>query len=111
MLIDGHLTIQGRLDNVIDSGGFKLHPEVLEQFMLHIDGVTGACVVGVPDERFGERICAAHTGSATLADLMDAFDDLPRWQVPKDIKVLPALPQLGPGKVDRAAVRELFYKP
>ena len=108
MLIDGHLTIQGRLDNVIDSGGFKLHPEVLEQFMLHVDGVTGACVVGVPDERFGERICAAYTGSATLADLMDAFDDLPRWQVPKDIKVLPALPQLGPGKVDRAAVRELF---
>lgn len=108
MLIDGNLTIQGRFDNIIDSGGFKLHPEVLEQFMLHIDGVTGACVVGAPDERFGQRICAAYTGSATLADLMDAFDDLPRWQVPKDIKVVPSLPQLGPGKVDRAAVLELF---
>ena len=39
---------------------------------------------------------------------MDAFEDLPRWQVPKELRPIPALPQLGPGKVDRAAVAELF---
>lgn len=113
-LVDGHLTIHGRIDNVIDSGGFKLHPEVLEQVILTIPGVTAACVVGVPDYRLGERICAAYTGSAATADLMEAFDDavgageLAYWQVPKELKALPALPQLGPGKVDRSAVRELF---
>ena len=113
-LIDDHLTVHGRIDNIIDSGGLKLHPEVLESFLLKVEGVTGACVVGKQDARFGERICAAYTGSATVADIMDAFDDaedageIARWQVPKEIKVVPALPQLGPGKVDRAAVRELF---
>ena len=107
-LDDATLTVQGRLDNVIDSGGLKLHPEVLEKFLLGIEGVTAACVVGVPDERFGQRICAAYTGSAGVADVLEALDDLPRWQVPKELKPVPALPLLGPGKIDRAAVTELF---
>ncbi len=108
VLHDGTLTVTGRLDNIIDSGGLKLHPEVLETFMLGIEGVIAACVVGVPDERLGQRICAAYTGSAPVPVLMEAFDDLPRWQVPKELKPVPALPLLGPGKVDRAAVRALF---
>lgn len=108
-LVDATLQVQGRIDNIIDSGGLKLHPEVLEQFMLRINGVTSACVVGVPDARLGQRISAAYTGSATIADLMEAFDELPRWQVPKEVKLMPSLPMLGPGKVDREAVTQLFH--
>ncbi|WJY67251.1 2-succinylbenzoate--CoA ligase [Corynebacterium auris] len=107
-LHDATLSVHGRLDNVIDSGGLKLHPEVLENVLLGVAGVTSACVVGVPDERFGQRICAAYTGSASVAQVMEALDELPRWQVPKELTPVPALPLLGPGKVDRAAVRELF---
>ena len=107
-LVDGHLTVEGRVDNVIDSGGLKLQPEVLERFLLGVPGVADACVVGVPDERFGQRICAAFAGEAQVPDVMDALQDLPRWQVPKELKRVAALPLLGPGKVDRAAVRELF---
>ena len=107
-LVDATLQVQGRIDNTIDSGGLKLHPEVLEQFMLRIDGVTSACVVGVPDARLGQRISAAYTGSATIAELLEAFDELPRWQVPKELKPVPSLPMLGPGKVDREAVTQLF---
>ncbi|UIZ92402.1 o-succinylbenzoate--CoA ligase [Corynebacterium sp. CNCTC7651] len=114
MLIDGHLHISGRIDHVIDSGGLKLHPEVLERVLLLIDGVSDACVVGVPDTRLGERICAAYEGSAAVPDVLDALDDLvdagelARWQVPKELKRVAALPLLGPGKLDRAAARELF---
>lgn len=110
----GVLTVLGRVDNVIDSGGLKLHPEVLENVLLRIDGVTGACVVGVPDPRLGERICAAYTGSAAVPDVFDALDErsaageLPRWQIPKELRHAETLPLLGPGKVDRAAARELF---
>nr|WP_275432924.1 o-succinylbenzoate--CoA ligase [Corynebacterium hadale] len=107
-ITDGVLTVEGRLDNVISSGGFKLQPEVLEHFLLAQPGVTSACVVGVADERFGQRICAAYTGSAEVAELMDALQDLPRWQIPKELRPVPSLPQLGPGKVDRAAVGEMF---
>ena len=42
----GVLTVTGRLDNIIGSGGLKLHPEVLETAMLKIAGVDQACVVG-----------------------------------------------------------------
>lgn len=113
-LENGVLSIHGRIDNVIDSGGLKLHPEVLERVLLAIPGVTGACVVGTDDYRLGQRICAAYTGSASVADILDHLDELsatgrlPRWQIPKDLKPVPALPLLGPGKVDRPAVREMF---
>ena len=110
----GVLTVLGRTDNVISSGGLKLHPEVLEAELLLIDGVTAATVIGKDDDRLGQRICAAYTGSASVPDILDALADaedagrIAHWQIPKELKVVPALPQLGPGKVDRAAVKELF---
>ena len=113
-LENGVLTVLGRTDNVISSGGLKLHPEVLEEELLRIDGVTAACVVGKQDARFGQRICAAYTGSASVPDILDALADaedagrIAHWQIPKELKSVAALPQLGPGKVDRAAVLELF---
>ncbi|MHC2850549.1 o-succinylbenzoate---CoA ligase [Corynebacterium mucifaciens] len=113
-LDDGVLTVLGRTDNVISSGGLKLHPEVLEAELLRIDGVTAATVIGKDDDRLGQRICAAYTGSATVPDILDALADaedagrIAHWQIPKELKVVAALPQLGPGKVDRAAVLELF---
>lgn len=113
-LENGVLTVLGRTDNVISSGGLKLHPEVLEEELLLIDGVTAATVIGKDDDRLGQRICAAYTGSASVPDVLDALADaedagrIAHWQIPKELKVVAALPQLGPGKVDRAAVRELF---
>ena len=110
----GVLTVLGRTDNVISSGGLKLHPEVLEEELLRIDGVTAACVVGKQDARFGQRICAAYTGSAAVPDILDALADaedagrIAHWQIPKELKSVAALPQLGPGKVNRTAVLELF---
>ena len=113
-LENGVLTVLGRTDNVISSGGLKLHPEVLEEQLLRIDGVTAATVIGKDDDRLGQRICAAYTGSATVPDILDALADaedagrIAHWQIPKELKVVAALPQLGPGKVDRVAVKELF---
>ncbi|WP_407925754.1 hypothetical protein [Corynebacterium wankanglinii] len=113
-LENGVLTVLGRTDNVISSGGFKLHPEVLEEQLLLIDGVTAATVIGKDDDRLGQRICAAYTGSASVPDVLDALADaedagrISHWQIPKELKPVAALPQLGPGKVDRAAVKELF---
>lgn len=113
-LIDGRLHLTGRLDTVIDSGGLKLHPEVVEQELLAIPGVTGACVVGIPHPRLGQAIVAAYEGTATLGDIMDGLGDaedagrLSHWQIPKDFKKVEALPLTGPGKVDRQGVVKLF---
>ena len=102
------LNVTGRLDAIINSGGLKLHPEQLEQHILRVPGVEAACVVGIPDPRLGQMIVAAYSGWASRADILEALDDLPRWQVPKDLRRLDALPTIGPGKVDRQAVAGLF---
>ncbi len=102
------LNVTGRLDAIINSGGLKLHPEQLEQHILRVPGVEAACVVGIPDPRLGQMIVSAYSGLASRADILEALDDLPRWQVPKDLRRLDALPTIGPGKVDRQAVAGLF---
>lgn len=105
---DRHLVVTGRLDAVIDSGGLKLQPEVLEQAMLAVPGVTGACVVGIPDPRLGQAIVAAYTGTASPGEVIAGLDHLPRWQLPKELQRLTELPLTGPGKVDRRGVAKLF---
>ena len=105
---DGRLTVTGRLDAIIDSGGLKLQPEVLEQALLAVPGVTGACVVGIPDPRLGQAIVAAYTGPATPGEVIEGLDHLPRWQLPKDLRRVAEFPLTGPGKVDRRSVGRLF---
>ncbi|OKX86155.1 o-succinylbenzoate--CoA ligase [Corynebacterium glutamicum] len=107
-LHDGILTVTGRVDTVIDSGGLKLHPEVLERAIADIKGVTAACVVGIPDPRLGQAIVAAYSGSISPSEVIEGLDDLPRWQLPKRLKHLESLPSIGPGKADRRAIAKLF---
>lgn len=110
VLENGVLTVTGRLDNIIDSGGLKLHPEVLENAMLKVTGVDQACVVGTPHSRLGQAIVAAYTGNASMTDILEALEEAhtPRWQLPKDLKQLAEMPVTGPGKIDRQAVVKLF---
>lgn len=108
VLNDGVLTVTGRLDAVIITGGLKIHPEVVEQALRDVPGVRESCVVGVPDARLGQKIVAAYTGRPTLTEVMEALDDLPRWQLPRELKHVDQLPLIGPGKVDRRKVAELF---
>ena len=107
-LHDGHLTITGRLDNILNTGGLKLHPEQLEQHILRVPGVDGVCVVGIPDPRLGQMVVAAYSGWASRTDILEALDELPRWQVPKDLVRVDKLPTTGPGKVDHLAVARMW---
>src|SRR5699024_12451780 len=100
-LVDGRLSVMGRLDAISDSGGLKLHAEVLEMAIIDLDGITGACVLGVPDQRLGQAIVAAYSGSLTPGEVIRGLADLPRWRLPKQLKHVEALPMVGPGKVDR----------
>lgn len=106
----GVLRVTGRLDAVIDSGGLKLHPEVLEDAMLRLPGVEQACVTWMPHPRLGQAIVAAYTGWASITDIVVGLEDagVPRWQVPKELRRLGEMPLAGPGKIDREAVRGLF---
>ncbi|WKD59884.1 o-succinylbenzoate--CoA ligase [Corynebacterium caspium] len=106
---DGRLQVLGRLDSVIDSGGLKLHPEVLENALVSVPGVHAACVIGIPDPRLGQAIAAAYEGPTLPAEVYPHLaETLPRWQWPRELKQVPQLPRLASGKIDRLAVRRLF---
>lgn len=107
---EGKLTITGRIDNLIDSGGLKLSPELLETQIQSCPGVDTAVVVGVPDPRLGQAICAAFSGTTNPAAILEflADADVPRWQLPKQLRRVDQLPLTHSGKIDRQAVLQLF---
>ena len=106
--VDGRWEASGRRDSVITTGGLKVHPEIIENELLGVPGVTGACVVGVDDRRFGQAIMAAYEGTAQACEIFDALYDLPRWQLPKELLRVDELPRTSLGKIHRAGVAELF---
>lgn len=104
----GRLQVAGRLDSIIDSGGLKLHPEVLEQQIHEISGVNQAIVVGVPDSRLGQAIAVAYTGKIPAHEIVAGLEHLPRWQLPKVVERVDSLPTLASGKVDRVRVQQFL---
>jgi O-succinylbenzoic acid--CoA ligase len=110
---DGSLTVLGRLDDVIVTGGLKVAPGVVENALLAIPGVTEAVVVGVPDREWGERIVAfvvpAPGGEPPTLDVVRRLvtDRAGRHAAPHQLLVLERLPLRGPGKPDRARLRQL----
>lgn len=116
---DGALTIIGRADDVIITGGRKVVPQdverILERTDMLRDMVTGAVVVGVPDTEWGERLEAVVTlapwitpGEATsLVRMALAAAELPGHMIPKRAHVVEELPLLGIGKIDRSAARRI----
>ena len=105
---DGRLHVLGRLDDVVVTGGVNVPgPAVAARLREHPD-VLEAEVVGIPDEEWGNRLVAFVVGALTLADARDWVAAAhPRSWAPRDLHVVPSLPMLANGKVDRLALREL----
>jgi O-succinylbenzoic acid--CoA ligase len=109
---DELLVIDGRADDVINTGGLKITPGVVEDAISrHVREVSDVVVLGVPDPEWGEAVCAAvtlldPTTHLTSRDLRSQLSGiLPDAALPKRVVILPAIPLRGPGKPDRAAIR------
>jgi O-succinylbenzoic acid--CoA ligase len=106
---DGSLEVVGRADDVINTGGVKVAAAAVERVLAAQPGVLEACVVGLPDPEWGQRVAAAVVGSADENLLRAAVRaSLGAAAVPREILLVDRLPVRGPGKVDRAAVADLF---
>ncbi len=107
---DGVLRIIGRADEAISSGGLTILPQVVEAVIVEDPAVAECAVIGLPDERLGEKVVAvvveSDSGSVDAQRLRDAVTDrLDRYAAPREVIVVDALPLRGPGKVDRRALR------
>ncbi|MDZ7676262.1 MAG: AMP-binding protein [Acidimicrobiales bacterium] len=110
---DGWLHVRDRKNLVIIRGGANVYPAEVERVLHTIDGVAGAAVTGIADERLGQRVVAAvETDEGVQLDPESIRErcgtELARYKVPDRIEVVAALPRNAMGKVDRTALASLF---
>ncbi|GCD89456.1 class I adenylate-forming enzyme family protein [Nocardioides sp. LS1] len=99
---DGYLYLDGRREDLIISGGVNVYPLEVEHALREHPSVVDVAVYGVPDDRWGQRVCAAVVGTASSASL-DAFarERLAPPKRPKTWTFLDELPRTLTGKVRR----------
>ena len=107
---EGHLYVVSRKTDMIISGGENIYPAEVESVLLECAAIEEACVVGKPDERWGEKVIAAVVVRAgcrvTRGELMQLFEGrLARYKHPKDVHFLERLPRTALGKVRKEDVR------
>jgi acyl-CoA synthetase (AMP-forming)/AMP-acid ligase II len=111
---DGFLWILGRADQAIIRGGFKVRPDDVRTALERDLRVRAAAVVGRDDPRLGAvPVAAVELRFASLevtpSDLLEAAAKfLARYELPAEIRIVDALPRTPSGKVELAAVRDLF---
>lgn len=108
---EGYLTLVGRANDVIITGGFNVHPAEIENAMSRVPGVRECCVFAVEDDYWGQRIEAAvavDTSSDVSEDSILRFvrDELGPVRTPKKLHFLESLPRNAVGKVVRRSMRE-----
>lgn len=105
---EGAYSIRGRRKEMFISGGENVFPGEVEAALLEHPGVLEVAVAGVPDARWGEVGCAwvvPRTPALSVEALLDdARRRLARYKVPRHVRLVDALPRLGSGKIDRAAL-------
>src|SRR6185369_4306168 len=105
---EGYLYLTDRQDDMIISGGVNIYPQEIEVAIRQVPGVWDCAVVGLPDERFGERPAAfivadrdsAQDGPALIAAVQRHCElQLGRFKRPTSIQLLAALPRTPVGKL------------
>ena len=103
----------GRIDDAVLTGGVTVLPSAVETALLQMPGVAQAVVTGVDDQEWGQRVVAAlvaapGAAAPTLADVRThVAAALGPYAAPRQVLVLDAMPLVGVGKPDRAAVARL----
>lgn len=104
---DGVLRVTDRRRDIVKSGGVSVSPSEVEHALEHHPAVADVCVIGAPDDEWGERVVACVVPSdpsspPALADLRDyARDILSREKLPRELRLVEAIPRSVSGKARR----------
>lgn len=106
---NGRLRLIGRGDDVLISGGLKIHPSEVEAMLAGCPGVRETAVTGTPDAVWGRRLVGLYTGEAP-EDAVAAWarDNMPNALRPRALYRVAALPRNELGKLDRGALLTLL---
>ena len=106
LVSDNEFIWLGRQDNVINSGGIKLFPEQIEA-KLSAKIHTRFFVAGIPDEKLGEKLILFIEGNESQTN-SSLYDDLNKFERPKEIKFIPHFVETETGKIKRNEVVALY---
>jgi fatty-acyl-CoA synthase len=108
---DGYCNIVGRIKDLVIRGGENVYPREIEEFLYTHPDVSDVSVVGVPDERFGEELCAfviAKPDASLTEDAVREFcrGSLAHFKVPRYVVFTDGFPMTVTGKVQKFKMRE-----
>jgi O-succinylbenzoic acid--CoA ligase len=110
----GSLTVLGRVDEAISTGGLTVMPAPVETVLSRHPAIADCAVFGLEDDRLGERVAAAvvlapGVVEPTLEDIREYLSQsLDSTAAPRELHIVDELPRRGIGKLDRRALRERF---
>ncbi|WP_280460213.1 AMP-binding protein [Nocardia carnea] len=112
---NGYLRLTGRLKDLIIRGGINISPVEIENALATHAGIKKVAVIGLPDERLGERICAVVQPEGTAPELDEiltwlAARGFPRRLWPEALRVVTAMPETPAGKIRKNALRQAMTK-
>ncbi|MDY3330731.1 MAG: AMP-binding protein [Pelistega sp.] len=110
---EGYCAIVGRIKDLVIRGGENLFPREIEDFLYTHPEILEAQVVGVPDEKYGEELCAwikAKEDSNLTEDDIRKFCDgqISRQKIPRYIRLVDEFPMTASGKIQKFKIREMM---
>ncbi|MER7072621.1 AMP-binding protein [Terrabacter sp. NPDC000476] len=109
---DGYVEITGRIKDMVIRGGENVYPREIEEFLYTHPDVLDAQVIGVPDEKYGEELCAwvrMKDGAEPLtAESLRAFctGQLAHYKIPRYVEIVDEFPMTVTGKIRKVEMRE-----
>jgi fatty-acyl-CoA synthase len=112
-LPNGYYKITGRIKDMVIRGGENISPREIEEFLFTHVAIEQAAVVGVPDEKYGEELCAwikLKSGASLSCEEVQAFckANLARYKIPRYVKFVESYPQTVTGKIQKFKIREMM---
>jgi long-chain acyl-CoA synthetase len=112
---DGYLFLCDRKRDMVISGGANIYPAEIESVLHGMPGVADCAVFGIPDEVFGESVCAhvelKPAANVSPSDVMAWLGErLAGYQVPKIVKIDGGLPREESGKIMKRKIRDLYWQ-
>lgn len=110
---DGYLFLCDRKRDMVISGGVNIYPAEIEATMIGVDGVVDCAVFGIPDDEYGESLCAVmqvRPGVTEAAVRAALREKLANFKVPRVIEFRDELPRDDSGKLLKRKLREPYWQ-
>lgn len=110
---EGYVNIVGRLKDMVSRGGEKIFPREVEEFLYRHPAISDVQVIGVPDRKYGEELCAwiilKRGQTATAVEIREfCRGRIAHYKVPRYVKFVDAFPMTVTGKIQKFKMREIM---